>query len=118
MKFPIVVIAGGLATRLYPMTLKIPKSLVAVNGEPFVLHQLRLFKRNGVRHVHYCLGHLGEMVEETIIKSNISEDIKVTFSFDGEKLLGTAGALLVLSKMHLIFCQIHFLLHMEIHILI
>jgi N-acetyl-alpha-D-muramate 1-phosphate uridylyltransferase len=92
MKLPIVVIAGGLATRLYPVTLNIPKSLIAINDSPFVLHQLQLFKRQGVKHVHYCLGHLGDLVVETIRRSTISREIEITYSFDGEKLLGTAGA--------------------------
>ena len=46
---PVAILAGGLATRLRPATEKIPKSLLEVNGEPFIAHQLRLlFKAGGV----------------------------------------------------------------------
>jgi NDP-sugar pyrophosphorylase family protein len=43
--WPIVILAGGLATRLRPITEKIPKSLVAINGEPFVYRQLDLLEK-------------------------------------------------------------------------
>lgn len=89
--FPVVVLAGGLATRLRPITENIPKSLIEVNNEPFVIHQLRLFESKGITKVHFCLGFLGGMVEE-IIKS-INWKIDITFSHDGDKLLGTGGAI-------------------------
>lgn len=88
---PIIVLAGGLATRLRPLTETIPKSLIDINGIPFVVHQLRLFESKGLKRVHFCLGFLGEMVEE-IVKAE-SWKMEITFSHDGEKLLGTGGAI-------------------------
>jgi len=93
MMLPVVVLAGGLATRLRPITEKIPKSIVTVNDEPFVLHQLKLFQQSGISHVHFCLGHLGEMVKMVIDNSPFASTMSITYSFDGEKLLGTGGAL-------------------------
>jgi N-acetyl-alpha-D-muramate 1-phosphate uridylyltransferase len=90
---PIAVLAGGLATRLRPITENIPKSLIVVNNTPFVLHQLKLFKQNGINRVHFCLGHLGEIVKEVIEASIFSKTLEITYSFDGEMLLGTAGAI-------------------------
>ncbi|MFN7553025.1 MAG: sugar phosphate nucleotidyltransferase, partial [Pseudomonadota bacterium] len=49
-------LAGGLATRLRPITERIPKVLVEVAGEPFLHHQLRLLARAGLRRVVLCLG--------------------------------------------------------------
>jgi N-acetyl-alpha-D-muramate 1-phosphate uridylyltransferase len=89
---PVVVLSGGLATRLFPITEKIPKSLIEINGIPFVLHQLDLFRRQGINHVHYCLGHLGEMVRPVIESSTQFENMKISYSFDGKTLLGTGGA--------------------------
>lgn len=93
MMLPVVVLAGGLATRLLPITEKIPKSLIAVNDIPFVLHQLNLFQQNGINQVHFCLGHLGEMIEKVIEESMFSKAMKITYSYDGETLLGTGGAI-------------------------
>lgn len=93
MRLPVVILAGGLATRLRPITEKIPKSLIAVNDIPFVLHQLNLFQQYGINHVHFCLGHLGKMVETVVEESTFSETMKITYSYDGETLLGTGGAI-------------------------
>ena len=86
-----VIIAGGLATRLYPVTKKIPKSMIEINGKPFIDHQLKLLKNNGIEKVVVCAGYLGEMVEE-YVGDGSNWDLDVKFSFDGEKLLGTGGA--------------------------
>ncbi|MBP1641178.1 MAG: Nucleotidyl transferase [Bacteroidetes bacterium] len=93
MTLPIVVLAGGLATRIRPITEKIPKSLIDINGKPFVLHQLDLFTRNNIEHIHFCLGYLGQMVKEVIESHSYNKTIKITYSFDGERLLGTGGAI-------------------------
>ena len=90
---PIVVLAGGLATRLRPVTETIPKSLIEINDEPFVIHQLRLFQQKGVQQVHFCLGFLGEKVEALVKSSSFFHHMNITFSFDGEKLLGTGGSI-------------------------
>jgi NDP-sugar pyrophosphorylase family protein len=57
---PIAILAGGLATRLRPVTETIPKALIEVAGEPFLAHQLRLLRRNGFERVVMCVGYLGE----------------------------------------------------------
>src|SRR6185369_1663096 len=61
---PVAILAGGLATRLRPVTEKIPKALVEINGEPFLAHQLRLLHANGIRRVVLCVGYLAEMIED------------------------------------------------------
>lgn len=92
MMFPVLILAGGLATRLRPLTETIPKSLVDVNGEPFVAHQLRLLHKQGVTHVTMCLGYLGNMVVD-YVGDGSQFGLHVTYSFDGPTLLGTAGAI-------------------------
>jgi NDP-sugar pyrophosphorylase family protein len=89
---PIAILAGGLATRLRPVTEKLPKSLIEVNGEPFVVHQLRLLRANGIQKIVLCVGHLGEMVREAIGDGS-AFGVDVDYSFDGPALLGTAGAI-------------------------
>lgn len=87
---PFIILAGGLATRLKPITNTIPKSLVPVAGKPFIYHQLELLNDNNINHVVLCLGHLGEMVESEV--GNKYKNITVEYSYDGPLLLGTGGA--------------------------
>ena len=89
---PVALLAGGLATRLRPITEKIPKVLVPIAGRPFLAHQLDLLRSQGLTHVVLCLGHLGEMVVEQFGDGS-SLGMQLEYSFDGPKLLGTGGAL-------------------------
>jgi NDP-sugar pyrophosphorylase family protein len=89
---PVALLAGGVATRLRPLTTTIPKALVEVAGRPFIDHQLALLRRNGVRRVVLCLGHLGEQVQAHL-EAYAGFGLEVYYSFDGERLLGTGGAL-------------------------
>ncbi|MFC1705743.1 nucleotidyltransferase family protein [Planctomycetota bacterium] len=86
------ILAGGLGTRLRPATQEIPKSLIDVNGQPFIAHQLRLLRGQGVRRVVVCTGHLGGQIEQAI-GSGQSFGLSIRYSHDGDRLLGTAGAL-------------------------
>ena len=88
---PVAILMGGLATRLRPITQTIPKSLVDVCGEPFIAHQLRLLRTRGVSDVVLCVGHLGEQIERAI-GSGDEFGVRVRYSYDGDKLLGTGGA--------------------------
>jgi NDP-sugar pyrophosphorylase family protein len=92
MTLHVVILAGGLATRLKPITEKIPKSLVNVAGEPFIFHQLRYLKSQGIKKVTLCVGFLGNMIQ-SVVQDGKQFGIEVTYSFDGEKLLGTGGAI-------------------------
>lgn len=89
---PVAVLAGGLATRMRPLTGSVPKSMLEVAGEPFIAHQLRLFKRQGLSQVVLCLGHLGVAVQD-FVGDGSAFGLSVATSFDGQRLLGTAGAL-------------------------
>lgn len=89
---PVALLAGGLATRLRPITEKIPKALVDLAGRPFIDWQLDLLAENGIRHVVMCLGYLGEMVRDHC-GDGAPRGMRLDYSFDGEKLMGTGGAL-------------------------
>ncbi len=89
---PAVILAGGMATRLRPVTERIPKALIEVAGRPFLWHQLQLLKQNGIRRVVLLLGYLGEQIQAQF--GDGSElGMEIDYSFDGPKLLGTAGAI-------------------------
>ena len=89
---PVVILAGGLATRLRPLTEKIPKSLVQVAGRPFLEHQIALLRKKGVTELFLCIGFLGEMIEE-LFGDGKQFGVRIGYSYDGEKLLGTGGAI-------------------------
>ncbi len=91
LKNPVAILAGGLATRLRPTTEKIPKSLVMVAGRPFLGHQLELLYTRGIRRAVLCVGYLGEMIQRKF--GSEAFGVKLDYSFDGEKLLGTGGAI-------------------------
>jgi NDP-sugar pyrophosphorylase family protein len=90
--WPVAILAGGLATRLRPVTEKTPKALLSVAGEAFLVHQVRLLHSHGFRKIVLCVGYLGEM-----IKANLGDGsnlgVQIAYSFDGATLLGTGGAL-------------------------
>ena len=88
---PVAILAGGLATRLRPITEKIPKSLVPVAGRPFLAHQLEMLHARGLRRAVLCIGHLGEMIQRDF--GDEAYGVKLEYSFDGPKLLGTGGAI-------------------------
>jgi NDP-sugar pyrophosphorylase family protein len=88
---PIAVLAGGVASRMMPLTRLVPKSLLAVAGEPFIAHQLRLFRREGVAKVVLCVGHLSEEIE-AFVGDGRAFGVEVAYSHDGSTRLGTGGA--------------------------
>src|SRR5690606_14619245 len=90
--FPVAILAGGLATRLRPITEKIPKALVEVAGKPFINHQLEYLRDQGITRVVLCVGYLGERIEDAI-KDGRAFGLDVSYSYDGSTLLGTGGAL-------------------------
>ncbi len=88
---PVAILCGGLAVRLRPITASIPKALIPINGEPFLAHQLRLLDTVGIKKVVLCVGFLGEKIRD--FAGERFGRIEISYSFDGPKLLGTAGAI-------------------------
>lgn len=88
----VVILAGGLATRMRPETESTPKSLLLVNGRPFVDWQLDRLASSGARSVVMLVGYLGEQIE-THVRRALDRGLMVAYSYDGEQLSGTGGAL-------------------------
>jgi D-glycero-D-manno-heptose 1,7-bisphosphate phosphatase len=91
---PVVVLAGGLGTRLGEIGTRVPKIMMPIGKQIFLDLQLKLFVDNGVRDLTYCLGHLGQQVEEHVQHISIPNEMIIKFSYDGDKQLGTGGAIL------------------------
>lgn len=88
----LVLLAGGKATRLRPATETIPKSLLEVAGKPFIAHQLELIRLNGIDNVLICASYLGEQIRN-FAGNGSSFGLSIEYSFDGDELLGTGGAI-------------------------
>jgi NDP-sugar pyrophosphorylase family protein len=91
-RLPVAILAGGLATRLRPVTETVPKVLLEVAGKPFLEHQLALLREQGVEEVVLCVGFLGDSIRDRV-QDGQSHGIRISYSFDGPKLLGTGGAI-------------------------
>jgi N-acetyl-alpha-D-muramate 1-phosphate uridylyltransferase len=87
----IVILAGGQATRLYPITKKIPKSMVLINKKPFLEYQLGLCKKNRITDVVLCVGHLWEKIFE-YFGDGKKFGVNIKYSVEKERL-DTGGAL-------------------------
>ena len=92
MKLPVAILAGGLATRLKPITETIPKALVEIAGQPFIARQLAYLKEQGVSRVVLCVGYLGEQIRD-VVGDGSAFGLSVSYAQDWPKLLGTGGAL-------------------------
>ena len=95
--YPVVVLSGGLATRMQEYTMlestqKIPKAMIEIAGKPFIHWQLAMLREQQVEQVILCIGHLGEMIE-AYAGDGSRYGLELTYSYDGDKLLGTGGAI-------------------------
>lgn len=89
---PIAVLAGGLGTRLKPLTQNTSKIMLTVAGKPFIAHLLECFKKQDLEEVVLCVGQWGGKIK-AFVKDGSRWGLKVTYSSDGEHLLGTGGAI-------------------------
>jgi NDP-sugar pyrophosphorylase family protein len=89
---PAIILCGGAATRLGPLTANTPKSLLLINGEPFLAHQLRLLGRHAISNVVLCTGHLGGLIRE-YAGDGSRFGLAIEYSEDGPRPLGTGGAI-------------------------
>lgn len=88
----VLILAGGIGSRLYPLTLEKPKSLIKINNKPFIEYQLDYLKNQKIENVVISIGKFGWMIEEHVqTLKNI--ELNIHFSSEGENLLGTGGAI-------------------------
>lgn len=92
MMLPVVILSGGFGKRLGTITNEYPKSLVLINGKPFLYWQLKMLRKQGLKEVIVCTGFQSHMIENYIKKiGGLGLNIKV--SEDGDRPLGTGGAI-------------------------
>ncbi len=86
-----LILAGGLATRLGALAAARPKSLIEIEGVPFIRRQLDLLQRNGVRRAVLAVGHLAAAIEAEV-GDGARCGVTIRYSHDGPVRLGTGGA--------------------------
>ena len=101
----IVILAGGLGTRLGKLTRNTPKSLVRISGKPFLEYQLEFLKKGGIENILLCTGHMEEQIER-YFGSGRKYGVNIKYSRE-DKPLGTAGALKQASVFLVQLEQIH-----------
>jgi len=87
-----VILCGGLATRLGSLAKNIPKSMIDIHGKPFLEYQIEQLKKHNIKNIILCVGHLSEKIEE-YFKDGSNFDVNIKYSYDGDKQLGPIGAL-------------------------
>ncbi|MDA9624934.1 sugar phosphate nucleotidyltransferase [Candidatus Pelagibacter bacterium] len=90
--FPVVILSGGLGTRIKSKTKNHPKALLDIEGKPFIVRQLEYLSSQNIKKVIICAGYLGDQIQKVIGNGDVY-NINVEYSFDGEVLLGTGGSI-------------------------
>ena len=87
----IVILCGGLATRLGDIAKNNPKSMIEINGKPFLEHQIELLKKQSITDILLCVGYLSEKIMD-YFGDGKNFGVNIRYSYDGDKRLGPIGA--------------------------
>jgi NDP-sugar pyrophosphorylase family protein len=89
---PVVILAGGLGTRLQSVFPDLPKCMVRVGEKPFLQIQIELLKNQGAYYFVLCVGYMANKVMD-YFGDGSKFGVSIRYSIEKEKLLGTGGAL-------------------------
>jgi len=88
----IAIICGGLATRLGSLATNIPKSMIDIDGKPFLEQQIEMLKKHNITDIVLCVGHLSDKIEDYFGNGD-KFGVNIKYSQDGAKALGPIGAI-------------------------
>ena len=88
----IVILAGGKGTRLKPLTVNTPKSMISINGKPFLHHLLDYIKKFNLKNILICGGYLSKTIID-YFGDGKKLGLNIKYSLEKEELWGTAGAI-------------------------
>jgi NDP-sugar pyrophosphorylase family protein len=91
-KIPVLILAGGLGTRLKSVVADKPKALAPIMGKPFLEIQIELLKDQGATHFVLCVGYLSQLISETFGDGS-KFGVRIDYSEERDQLRGTAGAI-------------------------
>ena len=86
-----VILCGGRATRLGDIAKETPKSMIKIEGKPFLEYQIDFLKKSSIRDLILCVGHLSDKIKD-YFGNGRDFGINIIYSHDGEKQLGPIGA--------------------------
>lgn len=88
----IAIMCGGLATRLSGLAKNIPKSMIDIEGKPFLEYQIEMLKKHNITDIVLCVGHLSNKIEDYFGHGS-KFGVNIKYGYDGDKLLGPIGAI-------------------------
>ncbi len=92
----VVILAGGLGTRISEYTKTIPKPMININKKPLILHIMKHFAKYGFNNFYIALGYKGEIIKK-FFKTKKFKDWKINLIETGQKTM-TGGRLKRLKK--------------------
>jgi len=90
-RLPVIILCGGLGTRLRSVVRDVPKVLAEINGRPFLAHVLERIRRQGFDHVYLSTGYLSRQIDD-FVRQRPRDGLQIRCVLE-DKPLGTAGAL-------------------------
>jgi NDP-sugar pyrophosphorylase family protein len=87
----VLVLAGGLGTRMLPLTADRPKALLPVAGRPFAEHQVELLAAHGVDDIVFSIAYRGDMIRDALGDGR-RWDVRLRYVDEGDDRRGTGGA--------------------------
>jgi dTDP-glucose pyrophosphorylase len=93
---PVILLAGGLGTRLRPLTEEVPKPMLHIGGKPILESILDSFLEYGFRKFYFAVNYKADVIERHFGDGS-RWDVRIDYVREGEKL-GTAGALSLLPE--------------------
>lgn len=88
----VIILCGGLATRIRPLSEKTPKSLILIEGHPFLEYQINLLKSYGFHDIVFCIGYKGNLIKK-YFGDGKSFSVNIKYSEETDQLLGTGGSI-------------------------
>ena len=98
MQLPLAILAGGLGKRLLEKTSDTPKPLLEVFGKPFIHRQLEYLQKQGFKKIVICTAFLGNKIK-AYVGDGSKFGLNVSYSDDGDHLLGTGGSIKKATKL-------------------
>ncbi len=91
-----VIMAGGLGSRLRPLTINTPKPMIEVGGIPLLERQIKLIRKFGIRKVFLSVNYLSYVIQE-YFKDGSDFDVEIKY-LEEKNNYGTAGSLSLMPK--------------------